>query len=222
MLNKLVLFDFDGTLVDSAPDLATSANYLRTLQGLDPLPLSYLRPYASKGARGLLQASLQLETDHPDYETQKDLFLTHYAANSTVLSQPFDGIETLIEQLNDLDLPWGVVTNKVVHLTQPIMDHFGFSQSSKVLVGGDSTPYIKPHPAPLFLACELTGIAPENCIYVGDDERDIVAGKAAGMATLVAAYGYCDFDPAIASWEADYVSQHASEILPSILDWTQN
>ncbi|MEZ2721504.1 phosphoglycolate phosphatase [Paenalcaligenes hominis] len=221
MLNKLVLFDFDGTLVDSAPDLAASANHLRKLKNLEPLPLSYLRPYASKGARGLLQASLQLETDHPDYETEKDTFLAHYAANSTVLSRPFDGIETLVEQLNELGLAWGVVTNKVVHLTQPIMDHFGLSQTSKVLVGGDSTPHIKPHPAPLLLACELTGISPENCIYVGDDERDIVAGKAAGMATLVAAYGYCDFDPAIASWQADYVSQHASEILPCVLEWAQ-
>lgn len=221
MLNKLVLFDFDGTLVDSAPDLANSANYLRSLHHLDPLPLSYLRPYASKGARGLLKASLDMETDHPDYEQQKDIFLTHYAANSTVHSQLFDGVEELIEQLNELGLGWGVVTNKVVHLTQPIMDHFGLSQSSQVLVGGDSTPHIKPHPAPLFLACELTGIEPQNCIYIGDDERDIVAGKAAGMATLVTAYGYCNFDPAIPSWHADYVSNHAQDILPHILDWLQ-
>ena len=194
MLNKLVLFDFDGTLVDSAPDLANSANYMRTLHQLDPLPLSYLRPYASKGARGLLKAALDMDTDHPDYEEKKDIFLAHYAANSTRHSQLFDGIDTLIDQLNELGLGWGVVTNKVVHLTQPIMDHFGLSQSSQVL---------------------------ENCIYVGDDERDIVAGKAAGMATLVAAYGYCDFDPAIASWEADYVSNHAQDILPQILDWLQ-
>lgn len=221
MHNKLVLFDFDGTLVDSAPDLANSANYIRTLHNLDPLSLTYLRPYASKGARGLLKAALNLETDHPDYEQQKDIFLAHYAANSTLHSSLFDGVDTLIEQLNDLGLGWGVVTNKVVHLTQPIMDHFGLSQTSKVLVGGDSTPHIKPHPAPLLLACELTGIAPENCIYIGDDERDIVAGKAAGMATLVAAYGYCDFDPAIASWQADYVSEHAQEILPHVLDWAQ-
>lgn len=221
MLNKLVLFDFDGTLVDSAPDLANSANHLRSLHHLEPLPLSYLRPYASKGARGLLKAALDMDTDHPDYEQQKELFLTHYAANSTLYSRPFDGIDSLIEQLNELGLAWGVVTNKVVHLTQPIMEHFGLSQSSKVLVGGDSTPYIKPHPAPLLLASERAGIAPENCIYIGDDERDIVAGKAAGMATLVAAYGYCDFDPAIASWQADYVSHHAQEILPQVLDWLQ-
>lgn len=221
MLNKLVLFDFDGTLVDSAPDLAGSANYLRSLQNLEPLPLPYLRPYATKGARGLLKAALDLETDHPDYEQQKTLFLDHYAANSTQHSQTFDGVETLIEQLNDLGLSWGVVTNKALHLTQPIMDHFGFSLSSKVLVGGDSTPHIKPHPASLLLACELTNTKPQQCIYIGDDERDIIAGKAAGMNTVVAAYGYCDFDPAIPSWNADYVSQHASEILPQILDWAQ-
>lgn len=219
MHNKLVLFDFDGTLVDTAPDLANSANHIRALNHLDPLPLPYLRPYASKGARGLLKAALDMDTEHPDYEYQKELFLKHYAANSTLHSHTFDGIDTLIEQLNELGLNWGVVTNKAVHLAQPIMDHFGLSQSSKVLVGGDSTPHIKPHPAPLLLACELTGTRPEHCIYVGDDERDIVAGKAAGMATLVAAYGYCDFDPAISSWQADYISNHAQDILPHILDW---
>lgn len=218
-MQKLVLFDFDGTLVDSAPDLAASANYIRTQQGLEPLPEAYLRPYASMGARGLLKASLDLNTDHPDYESQKNLFLNHYAANSTVNSQLFDGVDTLISQVDEMGIGWGVVTNKAVHLTKPIMDHFGLSASSKVLVGGDSTPHIKPHPASLFLACEKTGIAPANCIYIGDDERDIVAGKAAGMATLVAAYGYCDFDPAIASWQADGIANHATEIFPIILRW---
>lgn len=218
-MQKLVLFDFDGTLVDSAPDLAASANYIRTLQDLTPLPLDHLRPYASMGARGLLKAALDLDTDHPDYETQKNLFLDHYAANSTTHSDLFDGVDILISQLNDIGIKWGVVTNKAVHLTQPIMEHFNLSASSKVLVGGDSTAHIKPHPASLFLACEKTGIAPADCIYIGDDERDIVAGKAAGMATVVAAYGYCDFDPAIASWQADGIASHATEIFPIILQW---
>ena len=218
-MQKLVLFDFDGTLVDSAPDLANSANHIRSLQALEPLPLDFLRPYASMGARGLLKAALNMDTDHPDYENQKTLFLEHYAANSTAHSELFDGIDTLISQLNETGISWGVVTNKAEHLTKPIMDHFELSSSSKVLVGGDSTPHIKPHPAPLFLACEKTGIAPENCIYIGDDERDIVAGKAAGMATLVAAYGYCDFDPAISSWQADHVASHATEIFPIVLEW---
>lgn len=218
-MQKLILFDFDGTLVDSAPDLAASANYIRTLQDLTPLPLDHLRPYASMGARGLLKAALDLDTDHPDYETQKNLFLDHYAANSTTHSDLFDGVDILISQLNDIGIKWGVVTNKAVHLTQPIMEHFNLSASSKVLVGGDSTAHIKPHPASLFLACEKTGIAPADCIYIGDDERDIVAGKAAGMATVVAAYGYCDFDPAIASWQADGIASHATEIFPIILQW---
>ena len=218
-MQKLVLFDFDGTLVDSAPDLAASANYIRTLQDLTPLPLDHLRPYASMGARGLLKAALDLDTDHPDYETQKNLFLDHYAANSTTHSDLFDGVDILISQLNDIGIKWGVVTNKAVHLTQPIMEHFNLSASSKVLVGGDSTAHIKPHPASLFLACEKTGIAPADCIYIGDDERDIVAGKAAGMATVVAAYGYCDFDPAIASWQDDGIASHATEIFPIILQW---
>lgn len=218
-MNKLVLFDFDGTLVDSAPDLAASANHLRVLQGLAPLDQDYLRPYASMGARGLLKASLDLDPDHAEFEKQKQIFLDHYAANSTVQSQLFDGVDGLIEQLNDTGIPWGVVTNKALGLTQPIMEHFGLDQHSKVTVGGDCTPHLKPHPASLYLACEKTAIAPENCIYIGDDERDIVAGKTAGMATLVAAYGYCHLDPAIPSWQADYVADHASAIFPLVLDW---
>lgn len=220
-MKNLILFDFDGTLVDSAPDLAASANFLRTSQGLDPLSDDFLRPYASMGARGLIKASLGLDTDHPDYEAHKTSFLNHYTANSTVNSHLFDGVDSLIENLNELGLMWGVVTNKALHLTQPIMDHFNLSQSSSVTVGGDCTPYLKPNPASLFLACERTGIDPSNCIYIGDDERDIVAGKAAGMATMVAAYGYCDFDAAIPDWQADSIANHATEMLPLILQWTQ-
>lgn len=220
-MHKVVLFDFDGTLVDSAPDLANSANHLRVLRGLEPLPLDFLRPYASMGARGLLKATLDLNTDHPDFDEQRTIFLAHYAANSTTNSVLFDGVEDLLNELDQLQVAWGVVTNKALGLTLPIMDHFNLNQSSKVTVGGDCTPFLKPNPASLFLACEKLGIAPENCLYVGDDERDIVAGKAAGMDTLVAAYGYCNFDPTIPSWHADHVANHATEILPAVLEWIQ-
>lgn len=220
-MNKLVLFDFDGTLVDSAPDLANSANHLRVLQGLAPLPLDFLRPYASMGARGLIKATLDLDTDHPDFNQQRTLFLEHYAANSTLNSVLFDGVEDLLNELDQLQISWGIVTNKALGLTLPIMEHFKLNQSSKVTVGGDCTPHLKPNPASLFLACDRVGIAPENCIYIGDDERDIVAGKAAGMDTLVAAYGYCNFDPAIPSWQANHVADHATEILPAVLAWIQ-
>lgn len=210
----MVLFDFDGTLVDSAPDLANSANYLRLEKGLAPLPLAYLRPYASMGARGLLKAALDLDMDHPDFEPQKQIFLDHYAANSTVHSQLFEGVESLIQQLNAHRIPWGVVTNKALGLTLPIMRHFALLERSAVTIGGDCTPHLKPNPASLFLACERTGVAPEQCVYIGDDERDIVAGKAAGMTTMVAAYGYCHFDPAIPSWQANWVANHADDIFP--------
>lgn len=219
MTTKLVLFDFDGTLVDSAPDLAFSANYLRQLQALPPLELATLRPYATKGARGLIKAALNMDMDHPDFEKQRDIFLTHYAKNSTTHSRLFDGVNQLLQDLQHQDIAWGVVTNKAVHLTQPILDHFNLSAQCLVLVGGDSTPYLKPNPASLLLACEKTNTNPSNCIYIGDDERDIIAGKAAGMATMVAAYGYCDFDPAITSWNADSIANHAAEIMPLIQRW---
>lgn len=219
MTKKLVLFDFDGTLVDSAPDLAFSANYLRQLQALPPLDLSILRPYATKGARGLIKAALDMDMDHPDFDKQRDLFLTHYAANSTIHSTLFEGVSDLLQQLQNEDIAWGVVTNKAVHLTQPILNHFDLTDHCLVLVGGDSTPHLKPNPASLLLACEKTNIKPEDCIYIGDDERDIIAGKAAGMTTMVAAYGYCDFDPAIPSWNADSTVNHANEIMPLIKRW---
>lgn len=218
-MQKLVLFDFDGTLADSAPDLAAAANRLRLARGLEALPYAALRPYASHGARGLLKAALDLNADDPDYETYKKKFLVDYEQNMTQLTTLFDGVQTMLDHLAEMGLPWGIVTNKTEYLTKPLAEHLGLHQHCVVLVGGDTTPHIKPHPAPLLHAAAAAKIDAKQCIYIGDDQRDIQAGKAAGMATVVAAYGYCDFDPNIASWEADAVVNSPIEILQAVEKW---
>ena len=218
-MQKLVLFDFDGTLADSAPDLAAAANRLRLERGLEPLPYAALRPYASHGARGLLKVALDINVDDADYEAYKKKFLLDYEQNMTQLTTLFDGVDTMLAALSDAGLPWGIVTNKTEYLTRPLVEHLGLSQNCVVLVGGDTTPHIKPHPASLLHAAAAVNIEPRHCIYIGDDQRDIQAGKAANMTTVVAAYGYCDFDPAIATWEADNVVNSPTEVPAAVEKW---
>lgn len=217
----LVLFDFDGTLADSAPDLAHSANTLRTAQGLEPLSVDYLRPYASMGARGLIWATLGLKPDDPGYQEAHQRFLAHYQQHLDVDTVLFEGMGALLDTLNKQQIPWGVVTNKAEHLTRPIMQHLGIAQHCAVLVGGDSTPYLKPHPAALFRAAKLFNIPTEQCLYIGDDKRDIVAAQAADMGTVVAAYGYCQFSPETKTWGADAIVNHANEIYPVVKQWAK-
>lgn len=218
-MSKLVLFDFDGTLADSAPDLAAAANRLRTQLGLPALPYESLRGYASHGARGLLKAALDIDPDHPLYETYKTQFLADYAKNMTQLTHLFDGIDTLLDKLQKQGYKWGIVTNKLEYLALPLIDHLGLARHSAITVGGDTTGFAKPHPAPLLFAANKAGFKPQDCIYVGDDERDIIAGHAAGMATLVAAYGYCQDDPKISSWNATAVAHRVDEIWPQVQRW---
>ncbi|MGG4603327.1 phosphoglycolate phosphatase [Paenalcaligenes sp. Me131] len=217
--SKLVLFDFDGTLVDSAPDLAAAVNRLRHDRNLPPLPYELLRPVASHGARGLLGTGLGLDTEHPDYAVVRQQFLDYYAENITTLSHLFSGVETMLAGLKQSNLPWGVVTNKAIGLTRPIMAKFELDVECKVLVGGDSTPYLKPNPASLLLATSTYGIAPEQCIYVGDDLRDIQAGKAAGMPTIVANYGYCKDDDTVPTWGADAIANSPEELQQQLQEW---
>ncbi|MBV6272240.1 phosphoglycolate phosphatase [Alcaligenaceae bacterium CGII-47] len=217
--NKLILFDFDGTLADTAPDLAAAANKQRTRLGLAPLPYEALRPYASHGARGLLKAALDLDRSHPDYEHWRIQFLKDYEQDITVHTCLFPGVAVLIDALVLRGYTWGIVTNKVEYLARPIIRHLGLEATCAVTVGGDTTPNPKPHPAPLLYAAEHAGGYPPNqCIYIGDDERDIQAGKAAGMATVAAAYGYCALeDPQ--TWAADAVAQQVPDILDIIEHW---
>jgi N-acetyl-D-muramate 6-phosphate phosphatase len=208
-----VLFDLDGTLVDSAPDLGEAANELRQLQGLPPLPVLAYRAHAGSGARGMLRVAFGLVPGDALYDSQREALLALYAERLLVLSRPFDGVSELLLGLNAAGTGLAVVTNKAEHLArplvqallQPLMPPAVVEALVHQLVGGNTTPHTKPHPAPLLEAARRLGVAPQQCLYVGDDPRDIAAGRAAGMATVAAAWGYLGVDAPPQAWGADAV-----------------
>lgn len=216
-MSALILFDFDGTLADTAPDLAAAANRQRTRKRvLAPLPYDALRPVASQGARGLLRVALNLEPHDADYKAARLQFLADYEANSTAESRLFPGIDTLLIGLEERGLSWGIVTNKVTYLTLPIVEYLGLAQKSAVVVCGDTTAHAKPHPAPLLHAAELAGFDTQRCVYIGDDLRDIQAAHAAGMPAVAAAYGYVHADDDIKSWKAEGCAYTPHDLWPAI------
>jgi len=186
---RAVLFDLDGTLLDSAPDLVASLNFVRASEGLAPLPLAEMQKYASKGAVGLLRAGMPA-TDDGTLETWRLRFIEHYALNSYRESSLFDGIPEVLEFLVDTGIPWGIVTNKTEALTFPIVEAAQLAGTVACVVCGDTLKESKPHPAPVNLACDLVGVAPALALLVGDDVRDLQAGRAAGCQTAAAFYGY--------------------------------
>lgn len=220
-MNRLVLFDFDGTLADTAPDLGAAANVLRTRRGLPELPLEAYRNHASHGARGLLRVGLDMTPEHPEYESARTEFLTEYEQNMTRHTTLFPGIRQLLSALQEGGYTWGIVTNKVEYLATPLVTYLGLDQHCAITVGGDTTPHPKPHPAPLLYAAERTGFAPSSAIYIGDDERDIIAGRAAGMATVVAAYGYCGESTALSDWAATAIAKQPDHLFKVIEDWAR-
>lgn len=208
-----VLFDLDGTLVDSAPDLAGTANDMRGLRGLQPLPYEALRPHAGSGARGMLGAALGLKPGVPGYEAHRLEFLAHYQARLLRESAVFAAVPHLLQVLVAATMPWGIVTNKALRLAVPLAQGLGLLGHGGVLVGGDSTPHTKPHPAPLLEAARRLAVAPQACIYVGDDERDMQAALAAGMLPVAAAWGYLGPDADVSTWGAHAVLNQPSELL---------
>lgn len=200
---RAVLFDLDGTLIDSAPDLGAAADKMRVDRGMPSLPAAHYRPMAGAGARGMVKVAFGLDPDHPDFETLKAEFLNNYEQAMTVHTRVFDTVPELIADILRRGLHWGVVTNKAMRFTAPLTAAMPLFASASSIVGGDSTPHAKPHPAPLLLAAQQLGVAPEQCLYVGDDERDMVAGKSAGMLTVAAQYGYLGQKKDVAQWPAD-------------------
>ena len=200
---RAVLFDLDGTLIDSAPDLGAAADQLRTDRGLPSFPLEAYRPMAGAGARGMLGVAFGMTPDHPDFEAFREEFFVNYERRMTVLTRAFDGIPEMVEAIVCQGLAWGVVTNKSMRFAGPLTRLMPLFATAGTVVGGDSTPHAKPHPAPLLEAARQLGLAPGQCLYVGDDERDIVAGRAAGMPTVAATYGYLGAKTDVAAWGAD-------------------
>lgn len=196
-----ILFDLDGTLADTAPDLAGAVNQLRIARGLAPTDYELLRPIASAGARGLIGVAFGITPDDVAYEELRDDFLKNYEAAIAVDSSLFAGITELLSGLQEQGIAWGIVTNKIARLTDQLVPKIGLGHAACV-ISGDTTAHSKPHPAPLFEAAKRIGVLPEHCWYVGDDLRDIQAGQAAGMTTIAAAWGYCG-EAAPATWNAD-------------------
>ncbi len=208
-----VLFDLDGTLIDSAPDLGAAADKMRTDRGLPSLPPGRYRPMAGAGARGMLGVAFDMPPEHPDYAALREEFFVNYENCMTQRTYAFDGVERVIDQLVARRLPWGVVTNKSARFTEPLTRGMPLFQSAATVISGDTTPHAKPHPAPLLEAARRLGLEPGRCVYVGDDERDIVAGHAAGMYTVAAAYGYLGNGGNMQAWGAHAVIDSPLQLL---------
>lgn len=214
-----VLFDLDGTLLDTAPDLANALNAVLIAKGREPLPFDTIRPVVSHGGNALIKLGFGIEIDAPGFAELREQFLEVYQNNIAAQTRPFPGIEQLLNHLEQQHIPWGVVTNKPSWLTQPLMAALGLDKRAACIVSGDTAEHAKPHPAPLFLACRETGHDPQHCIYIGDHQRDIEAGKRAGMKTLVALFGYIEASDDPANWQADGAISTPLETLNFLDKW---
>ncbi len=210
---KGILFDLDGTLADTAPDLAYALNTLRKEQQFAPLPYQEIRPVVSHGSRGLLRLGFNIEPGHVSYEYLRQRLLEIYNAHLTYKTQLFPGMAAVLQVLEERAIKWGVVTNKPAWLTDPLAASLGLSERAACIVSGDSTANSKPHPEPLLYACNKIGLQSKQCLYVGDAHRDIEAGNSAGMKTLVALFGYLGEDDAPESWQADGMIERPLDIL---------
>ena len=210
--SRAVLFDFDGTLADTAPDLAAAVNRMRVEQGLEPLPIERLRPFASAGARGLVHAAFGIKPDDADYPALRETFLEYYAERVCEQTTLFPGIAELLAELQARAIAWGIVTNKATRFTERIL--LELKLKPDCVACGDTTPHLKPHPAPLLHAAHQIQVSPQNCLYLGDDLRDMKAAHAAGMRAIAVGWGYHHPDSGgPGTWEAAAVILHPLELM---------
>ncbi len=210
---KAILFDFDGTLADTAPDLGHALNRQRIARGLPELPIAQIRSQASAGSRGLLGLGFNIKPGDSDYESMRDEFLDFYTQRLCHDTCLFPGVDELLNQLETRNLPWGIVTNKPARFAHPLIQMLGLAQRVACVICGDETANTKPHPEPLLTASNKMAIAPANCIYLGDDIRDVQASLAADMQPIVARYGYLGNDRPPETWGARYLIDHPKELL---------
>ncbi|MCK5647967.1 MAG: HAD-IA family hydrolase [Gammaproteobacteria bacterium] len=209
---KAVLFDLDGTFADTAPDLAAALNQVLVEEGRPALPLKVIRPVVSHGGIALIRLGFNFDEQHIDFERLRLRLLEIYQNNISTLTTVFDGINELLETLENQQIAWGIVTNKPAWLTDPLMQQMGYTDRAATIVSGDTTKERKPHPEPLFYACREIDCQPSECLYIGDAERDIIAGNAAGMTTLTALFGYIEASDIPENWGADAMIEHPKEI----------
>lgn len=210
---KAVLFDLDGTFADTAPDLAAALNHTRATRGLPALPLEVIRTQASHGSRGLLKIGFGIEPDAPDYDTLRDIFLDYYANNICVHTRLFGDMAELVAELEQRDIKWGIVTNKPHRYTLPLMQALAMAERAACMISGDTCAHAKPHPEPMLRACEIIGSLPAQCLYLGDDLRDMQAANAAAMRGIIANYGYVGEDASVANWNAQGSVNNPMELL---------
>ena len=213
---KAVLFDLDGTLIDSAPDLGAAADKMRTDRGLPSLPDAAYRPMAGAGARGMLSVAFGMTPDSPGFEAMREEFFVNYERCMTERTYVFEGVEDMLSQLETRGVLWGVVTNKSKRFTEPLAAQMPLFTNASVVISGDTTPHAKPHPEPLLEAARRLRLDPSQCVYVGDDERDILAARAAGMYSVAACYGYLGAKADTAEWGADLEIKSPTLLLQSL------
>ncbi|GBF29579.1 phosphoglycolate phosphatase [bacterium MnTg03] len=208
-----ILFDLDGTLVDTAPDMGAALNNLLIEESLAPIPLEIIRPYVSQGGLVLTRLGFSEQVPESEIEPLRLRYLDHYRAIVADDSVLFDGLEEVLNTLEKRNIPWGIVTNKPKWLTTPLLEQMALDKRAAVVICGDTLDKRKPHPLPLIVAAETIGIACDDCVYIGDDPRDIAAGRAARMKTLIASYGYIDRDARLDEWQAGGIIAHPLDLL---------
>jgi phosphoglycolate phosphatase len=208
-----VLFDLDGTVIDSAPDLAGAANEMRRVRGLPDAPYERLRATVGSGARGLVGEAFGVVPGDEDFIALRDEFLARYALRLTNQTRVFAQVGTLLDALDAQAVPWGIVTNKAIRYAEPVTRALGLYDRAAVVIGGDSTPHSKPHPEPLLEAARRMRIEPARCLYVGDDVRDVQAGHAAGMLTVAVTWGYLGMGEPVEAWGAHHTIGNPLDIL---------
>ncbi len=209
---QAIFFDLDGTLIDSAPDLAAAADKLRTDRGLPSIAYERYRLMAGAGARGMLAVAFDMKPDHADYNAFREEFYVNYEKCLTQRTFAFDGVSELLAAIKSTRLPWGIVTNKSKRFTHPLVLQMPLLHGAAAVISGDSTAHTKPHPEPVLAAARIAGVDPAKCWYVGDDKRDIESGRAAGMATIAANWGYLG-EHVVRSWGADAVADQPAQLL---------